>query len=109
MEGLRCQLPVPRLEKEGAEKHVVWPIFVSARLSVQTPGYREDLILAFQNRFSYSVYSSTAFLKNGKCHFVSDKVVQLATKLINVLQGESIRDCSKMPKQISYKIIVYTT
>ena len=70
MEGLRCQLPVPRLEKEGAEKHVVWPIFVSARLSVQTPGYREDLILAFQNRFSYSVYSSTAFLKNGKCIYI---------------------------------------
>ena len=28
-EGLRCQLPVPRLWQEGAEKHVVWPIFVS--------------------------------------------------------------------------------
>lgn len=50
-----------------------------------------------------------SFLKNGKCHYVSDKLVQLATKLINVLQGESIRDCSKIPKQISYKIIVYTT
>ena len=54
MEGLRCQLPVPRLEQEGAEKHVVWPIFVSARLSVQTPGYREDSIVAFENLFSYS-------------------------------------------------------
>ena len=71
MEGLRCQLPVPRLEKEGAEKHVVWPIFVSARLSVQTPGYREDSILAFENLFSYanSLFSHCIF-KKGKCVYI---------------------------------------
>ena len=38
-----------------------------------------------------------SFFKNGKCHFVSDKLVQLATKLINVLQGESIMDFLQNP------------
>ena len=71
MEGLRCQLPVPRLEEEGAEKHVVWPIFVSARLSVQTPGYREDSILAFENLFSYSnSLLSHCIFKKGKCVYI---------------------------------------
>lgn len=68
MEGLRCQLPVPRPEQEGAEKHVVWPIFVSARLSVPTPGYRETSIVTFENLFSYSLYFSTAFLKKVNVH-----------------------------------------
>ena len=47
--GAEMPAAFPKLEQEGAEKHVVWPIFVSGTSfcpDTQTPGYREDLILA---------------------------------------------------------------
>ena len=46
--GAGAEMPAafPRLEQEGAEKHVVWPIFVSGAFFCPDTRLQEDLILA---------------------------------------------------------------